>query len=103
MKAKKFAKPFLFIHMGPRSNLLSKNIEENLMTLSLGHRGRNEAMAGIVNSKNMVLGNKVAAVPGLWIKYLQYNHRTHNSLGFSRGGSIVCFEMLIIRNSITDF
>ena len=73
------------------------------MTLSLGHRGRNEAMAGIVNSKNMVLGNKVAAVPGLWIKYLQHNHRTHNSLGFSRGGSIVCFEMLIIRNSITDF
>ena len=53
--------------MGPRSNLLTKKIIENLMTLSLGHRGRNEAMAGIVNSNNIVLGNKVAAVPGLWI------------------------------------
>ena len=35
-KTKKFAKPFLPVHMGPRSNLLSKKkMVKNLVTLSL--------------------------------------------------------------------
>ena len=32
---KMFAKPFLSVHMGPRSNLLSKKMVNNLVTLSL--------------------------------------------------------------------
>ena len=32
---KKFAKPFLPVHLGSILNLLSKNMVENLMTLSL--------------------------------------------------------------------
>ena len=34
-KTKKFAKPFLPIHMGPRSNLLRKTKWSKLVTLSL--------------------------------------------------------------------
>ena len=33
-KTKKFAKPFLSVHMGQRSNLLSKKIVNNFVTLS---------------------------------------------------------------------
>ena len=32
---KNFAKPFLTVHMGPRSNLLSQKMVENLTRLSL--------------------------------------------------------------------
>ena len=34
-KTKKFAKPFLPVHMVPRSNLLRKKMVKNLVTLSL--------------------------------------------------------------------
>ena len=34
-KMKKFAKPFSPVHMGPRSNLLSKKVNENLVTMTL--------------------------------------------------------------------
>ena len=34
-KTKKFAKPFTSVHMGPRSNFLSKKMVKNLVTLSL--------------------------------------------------------------------
>ena len=84
MKTKKFAKPFSSTHMGPRSNLFIKKMVENLMTLSLGHRGRIETMAGIVNSKNMVLREQGCGCAWVMDIILQYNHRTHNSLGFSR-------------------
>ena len=34
-KTKKFAKPFLPVHFGPRSNLLSQKMVKNRVTLSL--------------------------------------------------------------------
>ena len=34
-KTKKFAKPLLSVHMGPRSNFLSKTMVKILLTLSL--------------------------------------------------------------------
>ena len=53
--------------MGPRSNLLSKKNGRKSHDTVPGTKGRKEAMAVIVNSNNMVLGNKVVVVPGLWI------------------------------------